>query len=165
MQKDRPIFRVTEHFKLLIVSGLIAQGAFELYAWVVSPILFGPTLQPAKLIMGLNAKYLGVDVPYAAAFAMHIATGVFVISGVTLLLYQLFRSRAIVSGVAGGVLLWFVAQGILAPAMGRAFMMGFGPYTQSSFVAHVGFSLIVTLFVGWRMRGAQRCSGDQVSKV
>lgn len=151
MQKNTPSFRITEHFKLLIVSGLIAQAAFEIYAWFISPVLFGPTLQPAKLIMGLNAKYLGIDLPYAVAFVMHIATGVFAISAVTLLVYQLLKSRAILSGVAGGVLLWFVAQGILAPAMGRPFMMGFGPYTQSSFVAHVGFSLIVTLFVSWRM--------------
>tara|TARA_R110002072_G_scaffold150953_3_gene299798 strand:- start:8123 stop:8605 length:483 start_codon:yes stop_codon:yes gene_type:complete len=157
MRTNPPSFRFTGHFKLLLLSGLIAQGAFEFYAWVVSPVVFGVTLEPAKLIMGLHAKYLGVDLPYAAAFAMHIGTGVVGISGVTLLLYRLFGSRAVLSGVAGGLLLWFVAQGVLAPAMGRAFMMGFGAYTQSSFVAHVGFSLIVTLFVSWRLRcGALR---------
>jgi len=45
------------------------------------------------------------------------------------------------SGVLAGIVLWFVAQGVLAPLMGRSFMMGFGSYTQSSFVGHVGMTI------------------------
>ncbi len=51
----------------------------------------------------------------------------------------------LVSGVVTGVLLWFVAQGILAPFIGRPFMMESGAYTQSSFIGHVGMCVIVAL--------------------
>jgi hypothetical protein len=44
-----------------------------------------------------------------------------------------------------GVILWFIAQGLLAPVVGRSFMMGFGTYTQSSFIGHVGMTVVIAL--------------------
>lgn len=49
----------------------------------------------------------------------------------------------IVAGGITGIALWFVAQGILAPFIGRSFMMDFGTYTQSSFVSHAGMTLVM----------------------
>jgi hypothetical protein len=53
------------------------------------------------------------------------------------------RSRIWLTGFVSGLILWFVAQGILAPFIGRSFMMDFGTYTQSSFIGHVGMTLLM----------------------
>ena len=53
----------------------------------------------------------------------------------------------VLSRAIAGFVLWFVAQGLFAPAVGRSFMMGFGAYTQSSFIGHVG----MTTLMGWVM--------------
>lgn len=143
-----------KEIKLAITGGIIAQAVFEAYAWLLSPIIFGPELEPAKLVMGLFKKYLGIGLSYEAAFAVHALIGTVGFGIFTLLFYKLFRARAAVSGFIAGVALWFIAQGMLAPALGREFMMGFGPYTQSSFVGHVGMTMIIALFLGWRLRKA-----------
>ena len=135
-----------------VLGGLIAQIAFEAYAWLVSPLVFGPKLQPAFLVIGLFEKYLGITLSYVVAFSLHALIGVIGFGIFTLLFYRVFRGRAILSGLFSGVVLWFIAQGVLAPAMGREFMMGFSPYTQSSFVGHVGMTLIIALLVDFVLK-------------
>ena len=139
------------NFKIAIVGGIVAQIIFEAYAWLISPLLFGPELQPAKLVMGLFQKYIGIGITYPVAFGIHAFIGAIGFGLFTLLFYKLLNGRPILSGAISGLILWFVAQGILAPAMGREFMMGFGAYTQSSFIAHIGMALIITLFIKWRL--------------
>ena len=133
--------------KIAILGGLIAQIAFEAYAWLISPLIFGPKLQPSMLVMGLIEKYLAFSLSYEFAFLLHALIGIIGFGLFTLLFYKAFRSRTMLSGFVSGVVLWFIAQGILAPAMGREFMMGFGPYTQSSFVAHVGMTMLIAWFI------------------
>ena len=99
--------------------------------------------------MGLLQKYIGIGVSYPVSFGIHAFIGAIGFGLFTLVFYKVLNGRAILSGVIAGFILWFVAQGILAPAMGRDFMMGFGAYTQSSFVAHIGMALIITLFIKW----------------
>ena len=55
----------------LALAGLIGELTFEAYAWLASPILFGVKLEPANLVIGLGKKLLSLDLPYAAAFAIH----------------------------------------------------------------------------------------------
>ncbi len=141
--------------KVAILGGLIAQIAFEAYAWLISPFVFGPKLQPAFLVIGLFKQFAGVTPSYAVAFSLHALIGVVGFGLFTLMFYKAFRGRAILSGFIAGLVLWFIAQGMLAPAMGREFMMGFGAYTQSSFVSHVGMSLIIALFFHYRFRKDQ----------
>lgn len=129
----------------LISAGLIAEVAFEAYAWLLSPRLFGETLEPAKLVMGLFKNYLSIDLNYAQAFMVHFIIGSVVFAAAVYVIGKLLKDRFVLSGVLTGLGLWFVAQGILAPLMGRAFMMDFGPYTQSSFVGHLGMTLIIGL--------------------
>ena len=136
--------------KTAVLGGLIAQIAFEAYAWLISPLVFGPKLQPTLLVIGLFEKYSGITLSYMLAFSLHALIGVIGFGIFTLSFYRAFRGRAILSGSISGLILWFIAQGILAPAMGREFMMGFGPYTQSSFVGHVGMTLIIALFINFR---------------
>jgi len=129
--------------KTLALAGLIGEITFEAYAWLVSPILFGVSLQPSKLVMGLTKIFTGIELPYAAAFVLHFLIGAFGFAAVVFLIKQFTKLGYLASGFAAGFTLWFVAQGILAPAVGRSFMMGFGTYTQSSFVGHVGMCVLM----------------------
>ena len=133
----------TAPWRAILFAGLIGQIAFEVYAWLLSPLLFGPALEPANLVIGISQMFLGVTLSYWAAFALHFAIGVFVFGGAVWALKTATRVGWYTSGVVVGLALWFVAQGILAPLMGRDFMMGFGAYTQSSFVSHVGMTVVM----------------------
>lgn len=127
----------------IVAAGAVAGIAFELYAWLVSPLLFGVRLAPANLVIALTQIATGLQISYVVAFVLHILTGVL---GFSALVYGLHRASGLgfyLSGLLSGVGLWFVAQGILAPIVGRSFMMGFGAYTQSSFVGHVGMCLVL----------------------
>ena len=126
----------------MAVAGLIGEITFEAYAWLVSPILFGVSLQPSKLVMALTKIATGIDLPYAGAFVLHFLIGAFGFASVVLLFKHLTKLGYLASGFAAGISLWFVAQGILAPVVGRTFMMGFGTYTQSSFVGHLGMCVL-----------------------
>jgi len=127
----------------LLLAGLAGEVSFEIYAWLISPILFDVALAPANLVIALTKIATGVTLPYWAAFILHFAVGVVGFSAFVLLTHLVVRTKLILSGAIAGVLLWFVAQGLLAPVVGRTFMMGFGAYTQSSFIGHVGMALII----------------------
>ena len=36
--------------KAALLGGVIAEAAFELYAWLLSPLIFGLELQPPELV-------------------------------------------------------------------------------------------------------------------
>ncbi|MFK7765148.1 MAG: hypothetical protein AB8B62_17930 [Roseobacter sp.] len=139
----------------LLLAGLVGEVAFELYAWLMSPFVFGPALEPAKLVMGLTQKFAGVSLPYAAAFALHFLIGSLGFAVFVHLVKRLSGLGYRMAGALGGLVLWFVAQGILAPLMGREFMMGFGAYTQSSFVAHVGMAFLIGVVLQTRLTPAR----------
>lgn len=124
-------------------SGLIGEIAFELYAWLISPILFGVILQPSNLVIALTAKFTGVDLSHAVAFPLHFAIGALGFGLFTYMIRLVMPNKVWLTGFVSGFVLWFIAQGILAPVIGRTFMMGFGTYTQSSFVGHVGMTIIM----------------------
>ena len=130
-------------FRTLFLAGLIGEIAFEAYAWLISPMLFGVALAPANLIVALANVTLGQSLPYWAGFVVHSLIGIFGFSAFVWLTHLFTKANLLLSGAIAGFALWFVAQGLLAPAVGRSFMMGFGAYTQSSFVAHVGMALVM----------------------
>jgi len=144
--KDTGIMKAIDpsQIKTLALAGLISEITFEAYAWLVSPILFGVSLQPSKLVMALAKIFTGIQLPYVGAFILHFLIGAFGFAAVVFLVKQFTKLSYLASGFAAGFALWFVAQGILAPVVGRAFMMGFGTYTQSSFVGHVGMCVLMT---------------------
>ena len=131
--------------QVVILAGVIAETLFELYAWLVSPILFDQVLQPSNLVIAITRITLGVDLPHGAAFAIHAFIGSIGFASCVYLVQKICKMTYLVAGVVTGVLLWFFAQGILAPFIGRPFMMEFGAYTQSSFIGHVGMCVIVAL--------------------
>ncbi len=129
--------------KSLALAGLIGEITFEAYAWLASPILFGVSLQPSKLVMALTKIFTGIELPYGTAFVVHFIIGALGFATVVFLFRKFMKLGYLASGFAAGVALWFVAQGVLAPVVGRSFMMGFGSYTQSSFVGHVGMCVLM----------------------
>ena len=129
----------------LATAGLIGEITFEAYAWLLSPVLFGVRLEPANLVIGLAKKLLGLELPYAMAFFVHFLIGAIGFAAVVFLFKRFTKLSYLGAGLIAGVALWFVAQGMLAPLMGRSFMMGFGTYTQSSFVGHTGMTVVIAL--------------------
>ncbi|MDO6586651.1 hypothetical protein Q4543_14130 [Salipiger sp. 1_MG-2023] len=146
----------------LLVAGLAGEIAFEAYAWLISPLLFGVALAPANLIVALTKLGFGLEIPYAAGFAVHFTIGALGFSAFVWLTHLVTRTRLVLSGAIAGFVLWFVAQGILAPVVGRSFMMGFGPYTQSSFIGHVGMSMLIG-FVLLKLTAAKPLVGNRAS--
>lgn len=138
--------------KAALLGGVIAEATFELYAWLLSPLIFGLELQPAKLVMALFEKHLNISLSYQIAFSIHTLIGIVGFSLFILALYKAFSTKPYVIGLVGGVGLWFFAQGVLAPAIGRKFMMEFGAYTQSSFIGHVGMALILVMVIDWVLK-------------
>ena len=128
---------------VIVGAGIVAEIVFEAYAWLISPKIFGPKLEPANLVKGLMKKFLGLELSYMQAFFIHLFVGAVIFSLAVYLISKLLKSRYVLGGFVTGLALWFTAQGILAPLMGRSFMMDFGPYTQSSFIGHVGMTLII----------------------
>ena len=129
--------------KNLAIAGLIGELAFEAYAWLISPLLFGVVLAPSNLVMALTNIAFGIEIPHWLAFVIHFSIGAFGFAIFVYATHLVTKTKMIMSGVIAGFVLWFVAQGILAPVVGRTFMMGFGPYTQSSFIGHVGMAALI----------------------
>lgn len=128
---------------IILFAGVVAEIVFEAYAWLISPKIFGETLEPANLVKGLFGKYLSLELSYTQALFIHFFVGAVLFSFAVYIVSKVLKSHYIFGGLITGLALWFTAQGILAPLLGRAFMMDFGPYTQSSFFGHVGMTLII----------------------
>ncbi len=140
-----------KNFPNILFAGLMGETLFEAYAWLVSPVLFGNPLSPLKLVTAVTKKLTGIHLPEMAAFSIHFLVGAIAFPFAVYLMQALTKLNFWIAGLLTGVLLWFVAQGILAPFIGRSFMMDFGPYTQSSFIGHVGMCLIIAGILHWRI--------------
>ncbi|THH35848.1 hypothetical protein E4Z66_12275 [Aliishimia ponticola] len=135
----------------IVLAGLAGELAFEAYAWLLSPVLFGVTLEPARLVTALTQMGTGIALPYGAAFALHFAIGALVFPAIVWMTHARTGLKLPLAGAVAGLGLWFVAQGLLAPVVGRSFMMGFGAYTQSSFIGHVGMAALMGGLMVWFM--------------
>lgn len=141
--------------RAILVAGVFGEIAFEFYALVISPVIFSLTLQPAKLVMAIASKLTGLELPIAVAFPIHFLIGSIGFGVLVYLARKFVTQNVWLSGGLVGVSLWFVAQGVLAPFVGRSFMMDFGPYTQSSFVGHVGMTLIIAYLLKMQLQNGQ----------
>ena len=146
----------------IILAGLLGEIAFEVYAWVISPLLFGVALQPSNLVIAMTAKLTGVQISHAVAFPVHFLIGSLGFGAFVYLVRLLMPARVWRTGFVAGFVLWFVAQGLLAPFIGRSFMMGFGTYTQSSFVGHVGMTLLMAHLLAAFLKGRSGATGALV---
>lgn len=130
-------------FKKVVLAGVVGEIVFEAYSWLLSPIFFGPILEPAKLVTAIVAKISGVMLPYGPAFVIHFLMGAVVFALFVYFMNGVLRKGYVLAGLVTGLVLWFTAQGILAPFIGRPFMMEFGAYTQSSFIAHTSMMMVI----------------------
>jgi hypothetical protein len=165
-EKNMHIFQSLTNKKTLLsiaVSGLIGEIVFELYAWLISPILFDVILQPSNLVIALTAKFTGVELSHAVAFPIHFTIGALGFGLFTYLIRLMMPHKVWLTGFVAGLTLWVVAQGILAPVIGRTFMMGFGTYTQSSFVGHVGMTIIMAHLLAWFLDRTPKASAIATS--
>ncbi len=120
----------------IVIAGVIAESIFDLYAWLISPALFGLALQPSNLVIAIAKITVKADLPHSLAFIIHALIGSIGFATAVYIVKQVSKFSFLTAGALTGFLLWFIAQGILAPFIGRPFMMEFGAYTQSSFVGH-----------------------------
>ncbi|MEO1199909.1 MAG: DUF6789 family protein [Pseudomonadota bacterium] len=126
----------------ILIAGAIAETVFEIIAWLVTPALFGFALQPAFLIDALSTIYLGLPLGYPTAFGLHVLAGIVLFPlGYRLMISILPIKPAWITGTIWGVILWFLAQGILAPLAGRLFMMDWSAFTWASLIGHVIYGL------------------------
>lgn len=142
-QKDLPDMLTLHSLRNLVIAGLVGEISFEIYAWLISPVLFGVALAPANLVIALIKIAFGVTLPHWAGFLVHFTIGAVGFGAFVWLTHLVTRVNLVLSGALAGFVLWFVAQGLLAPVVGRSFMMGFGAYTQSSFIGHVGMATLM----------------------
>ena len=130
---------------VILIAGIAAEIAFESFGLLLAPVLFGFQMEPANLVIGLIKTFAGIDASYAVAYAIHLCVGAIVFPTGYVLLRKTILARLpwVVAGVIWGVILWFTAQGILAPLMGRAFMMDWVPYTWASLIAHPMMAVVI----------------------
>ena len=74
---------------------------------------------------------------------LHFLIGSVLFAAMVYAIESVLKKGYVMAGLISGLILWFVAQGMLAPFIGRPFMMNFNVYTQSSFVAHTGMMFVI----------------------
>ncbi len=130
---------------VLLIAGVTAEIVFESFGLLLAPVLFGFQMEPANLVIGLIKTFTGVQVSYTTAYVLHLCVGAIVFPTGYVLLRRTMLARLpwVAAGLIWGVILWFIAQGILAPMMGRAFMMDWVPYTWASLIAHPTMTVVI----------------------
>jgi len=128
----------------VLAAGIAGELVFEAMAFLVAPALLGQPMQPAYLVMALARTLAGLEIGLLGGWAGHLLAGAVVFP----LGYLGFRRLTglkgwLVPGLLWAVCLWVIAQGVLAPIVGRPFMLGFVPYTWASLAVHAVYMLTV----------------------
>ena len=142
-----PIGRLVMLAPLAGVAGTIV---FELIALVIAPLILGAPLLPARLVVALGGALTGAELPMLVGWIGHLVAGVVVFPlGYALFLRHVPVRGWVVAGAVWGVLLWLLAQAVLAPASGGPFMSGFSAFALVSLAVHQIYAL--TVAAGLRM--------------
>ena len=146
------ISRPLPFIAVLLIAGISAEIVFESFGLLLAPIIFGFKMEPANLVIGLIKTFAGIEAPYVVAYVLHLIVGAVVFPLGYILLRKTILAQVpwIIAGLIWGLILWFTAQGILAPLMGRAFMMDWVPYTWASLIAHPLMTSIIA-FVWFKL--------------
>ena len=102
-------------------------------------------MKPVYQVFGLIKTFTGIKASYAAAYSIHscVSAIVFPIGFMLRLKAILTRFPCVIARFIWGVILCFIAQGIFAPLMGRAFMMDWAPYTLASLISHIMMAVVI----------------------
>ncbi len=128
----------------IIIAGIFGEIVLEFIAWVIAPPLLGVPMRPHLLILALVQAHAGVAIPTTIAVGIHLALGLFVMPSGYVLGRNILRLRSwLWVSIAWGVVLWLVAQAILAPLTGRPMFLAFSAYSWASLLAHVIYAIVV----------------------
>ena len=142
-----------ENLLLLLSAGAVGEIALEIFAWWVLPPILGRPMQPDILVSDLARSLFEIELSRTAAVSIHLALGLVIFPIVFVIGRDLLKARStIISGSVFGVILWLIAQTILAPLAGRPFMLGLIPYSWASLIAHVLYAVMVALTIDKLLR-------------
>lgn len=129
---------------LAIPAGIVGEAVFEIMALAIAPLLLGQAMKPALLVGALAQVVLGAQISSAAAWLGYLLAGAVLFPMGYVLFARGFGGLVWpLAAMLYAVLLWLLAQGVLAPLAGRPFMLGFTAYTWASLGVHVIYILTV----------------------
>ena len=148
------LFRPDELLVLLAAGG-IGELVLEFFAWWVVPATLGKPMRPDILVADIARSLLHTEISVVLAVSIHLILGVLIFP----LLFVVARAAigfktTLIPAAIYGVILWAVAQMILAPLAGRPFMLGLIPYTWASLVGHVLYTVVFALAITRLSEGA-----------
>ncbi|WP_366655709.1 DUF6789 family protein [Fodinicurvata sp. EGI_FJ10296] len=131
----------------ILAAGIAAQIVFEILALLIAPLVLGLPMLPANFVVALTAL-AGLSLPISAGWAGHLLAGIVVFPVGYMLMRRFLNNWGwALAGALYGIVLWFIAQGFLAPLVGRPFMLGFVSYTWVSLVAHLIYALTIAYVI------------------
>lgn len=129
---------------LAIPAGVVGEVVFEVLALIVAPMVLGTAMKPALLVGALAGVLAGGAISSATAWLGHVLAGAVLFPVGYVLFQRYFGLRPWpLAALLYAVLLWFIAQGVLAPIAGRPFMLGFVTYTWASLAVHMIYVQVV----------------------
>ncbi len=132
---------VTGHVGRLLIAGALATFAWEVTTDVVTRVLLAQSPQPFGLLQAL----LGIEDRWLAE-ALHYLIGVVAFPlGYVVAVRPWLPLPALAQGAIWGIVLWFVALGVMAPLAGFGFMLGWGDITWASGLGHI----VVGVVIAW----------------
>lgn len=133
---------------LLLAAGGVAEILLEFFAWWGVPALLGIPMRPDKLVAALALNVFGAKISTVLAVSIHLALGFLIFPVVFAVARAVIGFRTtLVPAIVFGVILWAVAQMVLAPLAGRPFMLGLIPYTWVSLVLHSVYTVVFALTI------------------
>lgn len=152
-------------YLLIFTAGVMGEIVLEFLAWVIfphfvpkppmmpmlppwvtemAPAAIGMPMRPNVLLADLGRSLFGLDLPVQLTVAVHLLLGFFIMPLVYVKAKQALKIGSwLVAGTVWGIVLWLIAQAVLAPLAGRPIFLGFIPYSWGSLGAHVIYALVV----------------------
>lgn len=132
-----------DNLLVLLAAGGIGELVLEFFSWWAVPAALGKPMRPDILVADIARSLLNIDISVVLAATIHLVLGVLIFP----LLFVVARAvvgfkATLIPAAIYGVVLWAVAQMILAPLAGRPFMLGLIPYTWASLVGHVLYTVV-----------------------
>lgn len=131
----------------LIVAGVAAFIAWEIYSKWGLQLVFGKGLDPSKLI--INVLGLPKD-QTTLAFLLHAVTGIVSFPIAFYILKRITGLGVLSAGLAIGIATWFFAVGIATPIAGGPFLGAFKSWVWKSLAGHLLYGLVLSAVFGER---------------
>ncbi len=143
-----------ENLLTLVAAGGVGELALEFFAWWIVPATLGKPMRPDVLVADLARSLLHVDISVVLAVSLHLAAGILIFP----LLFVVARAAigfktTLIPAAVYGVILWLVAQAVLAPLAGRPVMLGWIANTWASLVGHVLYAVVFAHALVWLTKG------------